>query len=304
MKIMTWTVLGAFSFYSFSLKAEEVTPVTTKAPIYIQLEPNVYKRVESLQIDNPPLEIEGERRTLPWAEKTIPAAVPALVKTEREQISIEYSATSFGYQNNLIKSDLQIDGIDAYRLAGDEVKIQVLPLNFTFRYDNNDWGSIANLSLEDTNELSGVWYTRLGDQFKIGIAPQYKYVRTSTKEKELGTVTDRSTSKEHELAIGLYTGFDIIDSENIYFEIANTVSGVYGSGEVENSVELTMYGVRFNPSFNFFYKTKKQFHLGFGMNTDVTFFAGDVKAPGVSKVDISGYIIDLKLELLKMKILF
>lgn len=168
----------------------------------------------------------------------------------------------------------------------------------------NDWGSIANLSLEDTNELSGVWYTRLGDQFKIGIAPQYKYVRTSTKEKELGTVTDRSTSKEHELAIGLYTGFDIIDSENIYFEIANTVSGVYGSGEVENSVELTMYGVRFNPSFNFFYKTKKQFHLGFGMNTDVTFFAGDVKAPGVSKVDISGYIIDLKLELLKMKILF
>lgn len=163
---------------------------------------------------------------------------------------------------------------------------------------------IANLSLDETNQLDGIWYYRLGSMLKLGIAPQYKFVKSTSTMTVLGTTAQSGTQKEHELSLGLYTGLDLIDNDDLYVEISNILGGVYSTVEVEEDVDLTGYGVRIAPSFELFFKLKKKFHLGFGFRGDFVFVKGDLKGQGSGSIDMTGHAIEAKFDLLKMKILF
>lgn len=135
MKKMTGTMLSAFILCSLNLSAQE-TPVApaavAKQPELIQLEPTVYHRTQTQQIDNPPLEIEGEQRALPWKEKNIPVTKEIRFETEKEQISLEYSIAKIGHSNSEVKSDLIINDAYAFKIKSNDTRVQATPMDFVF----------------------------------------------------------------------------------------------------------------------------------------------------------------------------
>lgn len=300
------------TFYFSSLEAQvmhqdgqimqqQPLPKEKANPNYIQVDSTVYQRVESQVIDNPAMEIEGYERELPQKSKKIIPKAPVLAK---DQISIEYGAFSVRHTKSLIKSDSIIPAGQLFEINQSETGVKAFPLNFVFKYENESWGTAAFLDLNNQNSLKGLWYTKVSDNFKIGFSPDFHYLK-ETQELTVAGNKDSVSTKQHQLGLSLYMAFEVVNSDEISFEFYNYLGGVWGNRKFDSDAELNTYGFRIAPGFDVYFKTRKQLHFGFGLSSDFTFWRGSIEeVNGPGSFDVSGDDIDIRLDLLKMKILF
>lgn len=181
-------------------------------------------------------------------------------------------------------------------------KAKLMPLNFKFGFENQGWGSFAQVGIEEGSETSELTvYTKILS-IKLGAGLSFSASDEENKVKQNSIVTDKSTMDSIEITPYFYTAFQLVNDDSLVVEQWNKIGGSYVKAESDG---VTVKGVAFifNPALDIMFKINSKLQIGMGIEGYYERFSGDIES-GSSTFSGIGNSFGFELNLIKTKFLF
>ena len=283
------SLLAAVSLYSYATYGQEVVIDKPTPPI---------ESVTSQTPTNlPPLEID------------VPIFQP---RQKVEEIYTEIKGSKFFLEVNPLifthvtqdsETNEENNGVPVTKVDYSKTKFRLMPLDFKIGFDNENWGSFADIYIEGSSENSEiVIYSRIS-ALKIGGALQLK---STTREKTVtsnGTPNKTINTKETSFSTAFYLAGAFANSEKMFVEGYTYIGGGYAS---DDDGSLKTSGAYFYTTLglDIYHKINKNFMLGFGGEFYYSRFVGDVSYTGSTTHSGIGNTFSFEWDFIKAKFLF
>ncbi|MEA9357103.1 hypothetical protein SHI21_12835 [Bacteriovorax sp. PP10] len=255
----------------------------------------------------------GDRTVTPQAlEVEVPVYAPSQIKAKVQKIYTEISTSQFFVELNPLslkistldfQSNYMEDGNRALEFDTNDFKARLVPLDFKFGFENQGWGSFAEVLISDGEDSSDLTiYAKLGEH-KLGggmVLSSYDY---DAKIKRFGATTGTGSANSVEVGSYFYASFQLSNDDSISVEQWNKIGGFY---EDTSGGGVTVKGVSFvfNPALDIMFKINPKLQIGTGMEFEYRRFSGDVQVNSLPKRDGVGNSFSFELNLIKTKFLF
>lgn len=181
-------------------------------------------------------------------------------------------------------------------------KAKMMPLDFKFGFENQGWGSFAEVAIEDGSESSELTiYSKIAS-VKLGAGLSFSASDEEVKIKQDSIVTSKDSMDMIEIIPYFYTAFQLVNDDSLIIEQWNKIGGSYQKAESDG---VTIKGVSFifNPALDVMFKINPKLQIGLGIEAYYERFSGDIES-GSNTLDGIGNTFGFELNLIKTKFLF
>lgn len=182
-------------------------------------------------------------------------------------------------------------------------KLKLMPLDFKFGFDNEGWGSFAEVLIEDGDESSElVVFGKIGGH-KLGAGLALNVSDEELKIKTNSVEALRANVKSTEIHPYFYASFELANNDTLILEQWNKIGGAYVKQE---SDDITIKGVSFifRPALDIMFKINPHLLIGIGAEVEYQRFSGDLKSSGTKLFDGVGNTFSFELNLIKTRFVF
>ncbi|AUN97225.1 hypothetical protein DOM21_15535 [Bacteriovorax stolpii] len=206
--------------------------------------------------------------------------------------SVDFESNQVTMQNN---RELELDG--------SEFKLKLMPLDFKFGFENEGWGSFAEVEIEDGEENSElVVYAKVnGHKFGGGLGLNVTDVEATARSNNVQIAKEELRSTV--IYPYFYASFGLVDDAQMIVEQSNKIGGSFEKAESDTaSVEGVAFV--FQPSLDVLFKVNPKLLIGFGGELSYRRFSGDIKSSGTNIFGGVGNTFGFEFNLIKTRFVF
>lgn len=270
----------------------ETVPVQTQAPAPIPAQVDVKKEAQkSLKITQNgqtfivPISNETQEIILPSTQAPekvaikepvqAPAAVPVTqevpVTNVLSQIGneianskfyIEFKPLSYSYEDVNLKSNDLFDNQRLFEIKGNSSRLRVLPTDFRFGFENSNWGSVADIEIEDDNQAGDVAVFSKVGPLKVGLGLKLDYQRTELKAYKLESEVSSSIEKSTFIGPYLYLATTTENTQS-EFNLWGKAGWFFSTAEVDGS-DIDINGLGVSGGLDYYQKINSKLYIGLG----------------------------------------
>lgn len=218
------------------------------------------------------------------------------------QFFLELNPLSLKVAGNDFESNEMDNGNPALEFDTNTVKARLVPLDFRFGFENEGWGSFAEVRIADGEDSSALTiYSKIaGHKFGAGLVlNSYDY---DIKVKRYGA-SGTGAGDSVEIGPYFYASFQLSNDDSISIEQWNKIGAFY---EKNSNSDMSVKGISFvfHPALDIMFKINPKLQIGTGMEFEYTRFSGDLQVSDLPKYKGIGNSYSFELNLIKTKFLF
>lgn len=185
-----------------------------------------------------------------------------------------------------------------------ESKFKMMPLDFKFGFENQNWGGFAEVMISDGEDRSeAVIYTKIGP-VKLGGGLTLSMSDDETKVKSQGVLVAKGESDSSEIGPYFFSAFEVVNNDSVVIEQWNKIGGVFEKEEVNGTTTFKGVSFLFNPALDIMFKINPKLLIGIGAEFEYRRFSGDIKLSNYPSYKGIGNTYGFELNLIKTKFLF
>ena len=187
-----------------------------------------------------------------------------------EMNPLRISGSSFDFtsdQTTFVKPDFEVDD--------SEFDLNLLPLDFKFGFNNVDWGSFAEVNLQENSQDSEMVIYGRSNGHKFGAGFGANISKDKVRLKSNGVLIGKGESKLTEVTAYFYSSFMLIDNSLLTLEQWNKFGGGY---QRISGADLIIKGLllRVEPAIELMFKINNKLQIGTGFELRYERFGGHI----------------------------
>lgn len=188
-------------------------------------------------------------------------------------------------------------------LEGSEFKLKLMPLDFKFGFENEGWGSFAEVEIEDGEESSelAVYAKVNGHKFGGGLGLNVTDAEATAKSNNVQIAKEEIRSTV--IYPYFYASFELVNDDKLIMEQSNKIGGSYEKAE-SDTASVEGFAFVFQPSLDVLFKVNPKLLIGFGGELTYRRFSGDIKSSGTSIFGGVGNTFGFEFNLIKTRFVF
>lgn len=229
-------------------------------------------------------------------EKVFKAIKESLFFLEVNPLRMSGGSLDFN-SNNSVDSHRELE------LDYSSFNFKLMPLDFKFGFENEGWGSFAEVLIEDGNENSELVVFGKAAGHKIGGGLVVKVTSEELTATSSGVARVKAETKSTELGAYFYASFSLVNNDILNLDLWNKFGGGY---ERSQSSGTKVKGVFFkiNPGIDMMFKINSKLMIGSGVEFSYTRLGGDIEITGLKSLSGVGNTFEYELNFIKTKFLF
>lgn len=189
---------------------------------------------------------------------------------------IEFKPIDFEFTRTDLKSNDISNGLRVYQEKKDHTKLKVLPTHFRFGFENNDWGNVSEILIDNNGQEGEIAFYRKISLLKIGAGLSLNFEEVSTSvyqhEQNISSTFEKSTT----IAPYIYVATTLNEDDfelNLWSKGAVIFNRTTANGE---SVDIGGAGVQLG--FDYYKKISQKLLIGLGGSFGYSYLETDKDA--------------------------
>ena len=280
----------AFTFFCFFMNSAHAQEVVVETPKVVEKSAPVYSMPAPIEVDVPYYQ-PRER-----VEKIYTVIKDSEFFFEINPLRMSGGSSDFESNHDAVNGpELEMDMSD--------FNFKLMPLSFKFGFENTNWGSFAEVLIQDSTQHSElVVFSKLGAH-KLGAGFSLNMTESELKAKSNATTIVKEKIESTELCAYLYASFKLVDNETLSLEQWTKFGGGYEKVQ-SDGVKVKGVFMTINPALDLMFKINKKLEIGSGIEISYTRMAGDIEVSSSRSFNGIGNSFEYELNLIKTRFIF
>lgn len=175
---------------------------------------------------------------------------------------IELKPLSYSYEDASIKSNDLFNDRRLFEIKGNSSRLRVLPTDFRFGFENNNWWSVADIVIEDDTQSGDIAVFSKVGPLKVGLGLNLDYQRTELKAYKMESEVSSSIEKSTYIGPYLYLATTTENSQS-EFNLWGKAGWFFSTAEVDGS-DIDINGLGVSGGMDYYQKINSKLYIGLG----------------------------------------